>query len=900
MVLISFELRKKILSIIPASFLIQQPNNGYELVTNYSEIGMLLEQKNGQFLKLFYFNRENINEVLYEANEIISIDINQTKKLSDLFYLDLLIKENENVVNYIFPKETFISLSDELLSIKRSPKKIILAKIIYDLIESFEGFGNYDEKFNESKLINLRNLCLKEIKDEIENDKIFWNDVDIDNILIMSIDELYAKIIIKVYHTDFFSYENALNILDDLELEDITINENIYKKLINFLNNDQNNKIIETIDDFVNEQKINYYYMLLKYIFKTPLYIYQSTFLLKARQLLISIIHNNLYTFISLISELTTDNKEKLDFIIKVLSDSDYYYDIYTKMKNNRKITNIISDKRLKNSFPLIQILLDLKVDEITFNENEINNMLKKWEFFECIIKEKKFRKLRFKERKKLFSFLKDKNNKTVLLNIFTKEQYDSFQRLDINQSEESLDENPININNCSVQVDNSNKIQENLEEENIDELNEHNVKREEVTSMIIQSYTIKDDKELESEPPTEAINFKYNNIDLNKFRKSNKYKVIEYNKALETNETFSNSYFNYTKNLSKGHYLIAGNTRRVLLYNSFFERKLEIHLYSRPQNIYEIEDKNDNEGIIRLFACCRDVLVLILINLENYSYQEIIKSQENYISYNSYYDLTKDYFINGIKGGFLFKENRINYKINKIFEVNYINGINIKEKIFAFSSNDLVPNGENKLIIYDFNINETLKEIKNYSFKISNSCLHLINLEKINSINLDRQILFCSCSPDLKNEKNGFLFVDINSEKKEFVECFYDTKEFEPHCFCHISIVENNNSIDDVISKEENIDIKETEYFLVGGFDPMKRIGCVKLYKIAYNERNDKINIKYLLDIETEDVDNYMGFDTDVTCISQSKITGNLLITCLDGNVYLFKPINLQLFLKN
>ena len=103
MVLISFELRKKILSIIPASFLIQQPNNGYELVTNYGEIGMLLEQKNGQFLKLFYFNRENINKVLYEANEIISIDINQTKKLSDLFYLDLLIKENENVVNYIFP-----------------------------------------------------------------------------------------------------------------------------------------------------------------------------------------------------------------------------------------------------------------------------------------------------------------------------------------------------------------------------------------------------------------------------------------------------------------------------------------------------------------------------------------------------------------------------------------------------------------------------------------------------------------------------------------------------------------------------------------------------------------------------------------------------------------------------
>lgn len=63
---------------------------------------------------------------------------------------------------------------------------------------------------------------------------------------------------------------------------------------------------------------------------------------------------------------------------------------------------------------------------------------------------------------------------------------------------------------------------------------------------------------------------------------------------------------------------------------------------------------------------------------------------------------------------------------------------------------------------------------------------------------------------------------------------------------------------------------------------------------------KNDKINIKYLLDIETEDVDKFKGFDMDVTCISQSKITGNLLITCLDGNVYLFKRINLELFLKN
>ena len=898
MVLIPFALRSKILSSIPAYFLLKQSNNGNELVSNYDEIGIILKQKNGQFLKLFYFNRENVHDVLYKADEIIYIDINQTKKLSDLFYLDLLIKENDNIVNYNFPNETIISLCKELFKIKKHPKKVILAKIIYDLIESFKGFGNFDEKLNENNLINLSNLCLKEIKDEIENDNIFWNDFDTDNILNTSIDELYAKIIIKVFKSDL-CYEQASNILNELDLEAINITENIYNEIINFLIN-ENNSIIETIEDFINDKNVNFYYLLLKYVLKNPLYIYQSAFLLKTRQLLISNINNSLYSLVALISEVSCGVKRKIDFIIKVLSDTDYYYDKYTQMKDNKIINNIINDKKLKYYFPLMQILLDLKINEIIFNENEINNILERWKLFENIIKEKKFRKLPLTKRKELYSYLQDRNNKALLLNIFTQEQYDSFQRLDLDHSEENLDDNPINNNsNSSVQINNNNKIQENLVEEKEEELGQM-VRGGDTTSMIIQSYTIKDDKELETELQTEAINIKYNNFDFNKFRISNKYKIIEYNKTLETNESFSKSYFNYTKNLSKGHYLIAGNKHNILIYNPFFEKKLEISLYSTPQNIYEIEDKNIPKEKIKLLVCCRDELVLILINIENYSYEKIIKSKEYYICYNSYFNLENEYLINGIKGGFLFTENKINYRINKIFDVNYINGINIKENIFAFTSNDLVPHGENKLLIYDFDTNETLKEIKNYIFKISNSGLAVINLKKIKSINLDRQILLCSCASDLKNGKNGFLFVDINTKKNEFMECFYDTKEFEPHCFCQISVVENNNSIDDDITKEKNIDIKETEYFLVGGFDPMKRIGCVKLYKIVYNVKNDKINTKYLLDIETEDVDKFKGFDMDVTCISQSKITGNLLITCLDGNVYLFKRINLELFLKN
>ena len=40
-------------------------------------------------------------------------------------------------------------------------------------------------------------------------------------------------------------------------------------------------------------------------------------------------------------------------------------------------------------------------------------------------------------------------------------------------------------------------------------------------------------------------------------------------------------------------------------------------------------------------------------------------------------------------------------------------------------------------------------------------------------------------------------------------------------------------------------------------------------------------------------------GFDSNITCIIQSKITGNLLINSLDGNINLFKPPNLECFLR-
>ena len=142
---------------------------------------------------------------------------------------------------------------------------------------------------------------------------------------------------------------------------------------------------------------------------------------------------------------------------------------------------------------------------------------------------------------------------------------------------------------------------------------------------------------------------------------------------------------------------------------------------------------------------------------------------------------------------------------------------------------------------------------------------------------------------------------MNLEKKEKEISEQFYETENFEPSCIYQISIVENNNSITGNITNQKNIDIQETEFFLVGGFDPDKRMGMIKLYKIKFNKRDGSIKIKFLVDIGEEDEENnFKGFDSNITCINQSKITGNLLINSLDGNINLFKPPNLECFIRN
>ena len=67
-------------------------------------------------------------------------------------------------------------------------------------------------------------------------------------------------------------------------------------------------------------------------------------------------------------------------------------------------------------------------------------------------------------------------------------------------------------------------------------------------------------------------------------------------------------------------------------------------------------------------------------------------------------------------------------------------------------------------------------------------------------------------------------------------------------------------------------------------------------MYKIGIND-DDHLIIKYIQDIYIEQGKNFKGFNGQISSIVQSRTTGNIIVTCWDGNVHLFKPPNLEIF---
>ena len=337
----------------------------FKLINNFEEINILLN-KNPDKFKFIYFNKTKIKQILYDCEKEIILDSDKIENTLDkIFYLSLLVTDNMEIVNYKYSIDYIKQLNElnEKNNLKYS--KIIFSKIILDLIEYFIGFDEYNLSIDTIKqknidIINYNNIILKEFK--LEN-----------NFINKSIDEIYCDII-KILLHESKDYKNIYNVINQLNLEKIDITNSIFKEISKMLSSDKSiiKKKIKNINDFFDEDKIEFYYILLKYILKNICYIYQIPFLIETRTFILKNIK-----FI----KTDNNNKEKLEYLINKLIGSKYYSEhfgikIIPKNKNNDCTTDnnkdqSEADQKMNENYQSLNDNSIGKYFQINENENQ-------------------------------------------------------------------------------------------------------------------------------------------------------------------------------------------------------------------------------------------------------------------------------------------------------------------------------------------------------------------------------------------------------------------------------------------------------------------------------------------------------------------------------------------------
>ena len=619
-----------------------------------------------------------------------------------------------------------------------------------------------------------------------------------------------------------------------------------------------------------------------------------------------------------------------------------YYYKNYLIKSNINEININEKEKKIdyfksnemakymNNRLPLILYLFDIKLEKekLNISEKDIIQKLKTYESLERIIKDKKYKKMRFDFKRKLLNYFIDESNKRVLTTIFKEEDYQDFIKANIgilsNKEKKSKkgkqkgyelkDRNDINEKKKLEGISNliassKDKTFLKVSPSKSKNINISDDLLIEESSVIVQSIYFQDSSsminfnvngggnkteltEIEkgNEETDNFLNIDNDYIDKGKnlFKKSSKYKIVEVNKKIGNHQMSD-----IVKSIGKGRYLSAGTNRKMRIYDEYFEKKLEIDMVDWVYDIIEIE--SDNETEIRLLSCCNNYTFYFIINSENFKYK-YFKYKIVSISSKSILKSENSFIIMGDAGIYnihnIFEKNNDYIQRYQISKSNFRGGTKINEYLYAFTSNSILPNGEDFLIIYNTRSKIIVKSIEKYSFIVSSNGLCLIDT----NINKNNKILLCACRKYNSGQKNGILLIELqlNNNNNKYQEFFYDTECFQVNCFCQICDVKNENAMGDDITKKENIKIKKTNFVLVGGYDEDRGEGVIKLYEIKENK------LKFLQDIEFEFDENFKGFDNSVSCITQSNITGNILVTCWDGNVYLLNPPNIDFYLKN
>ena len=251
---------------------------------DYQNLIDTLHQINDQdynIFKFIYHFRNNIHALLYDFDETIKInEFRLNFDFAELYYLYLLINENEEIINYTLSFEILLNSYKNIIKIfeeKNKLRTIIIYKIVSCLIKNFSESDNYDQDINGEQIYIIKNEIETNFKNNIDEFKEMYN-VNEEQIKEMKLNNIYCNILISLIKSNNFEDYNYLyNILNEMQLEKIDIGNDILNPLQETLkeNNDYMKKfIIENEFDLYDEKKINFYFILFKFILNRKIQIY--------------------------------------------------------------------------------------------------------------------------------------------------------------------------------------------------------------------------------------------------------------------------------------------------------------------------------------------------------------------------------------------------------------------------------------------------------------------------------------------------------------------------------------------------------------------------------------------------------------------------------------------------
>ena len=302
-------------------------NPFYELINNKDNITSILKGRDLNVLEYLYLNRHKIHQILYDSDSTITINEEMLKEYTDYYYLYYLINYQSVLINFKYNFQIVQDAYDKQIISKGIIKRIIMSKIVITIIDNFLE----EEEDNEiiDKCTNIKTKCIEYINNNKQELNKYQKDLDLDNLekSDVFIEDIYSDIIY------YLIINNKLNqseeILNELEIKKIRLNKSIFDSINNaFSEENINNYEISEYNDFFNQDKINFYFILFGYILKCSDYIIYIPFLSKIKEKILQKVKENLddlYNYFEFNRKKNDNSITKLKQVLNYFIELNYY-----------------------------------------------------------------------------------------------------------------------------------------------------------------------------------------------------------------------------------------------------------------------------------------------------------------------------------------------------------------------------------------------------------------------------------------------------------------------------------------------------------------------------------------------------------------------------------------------